>query len=183
MRRFVPTLLVVLCINFGAISSADENNGSHYFINNEALVVARIGDSNQFTAYSKFSGKWTVHKFPDGVDVVPVLGGDLAMFQLEGTSVKELVAVDVNGVWQRQKLSNGAARRCVPVVGSRVGFVSVGGHCYGFSAKLGKWAVVESDAVASVSNDTAMIVGKQNIKIFSAFTGKWAASPKLTEKE
>ena len=145
----------------------------------EALVVARMGDSNQFAAYSKLTGEWTVHEFENGVTAIPLLGNNLAVFQLRGERINELVAVDSNGKWQRQKLPE-STQECVPVVSSNISVVTIGKQCYGFSGALGKWASTDTTAVPSVLGDTAMIVGNDRITMFSAQSARWSTSPNLS---
>ena len=156
---------------------ADDNGPSH--LKNETLVVARIGDSNSFAAYSKHSGKWSIHKFADGLTVVPVLAQTLVAFQVSGDSVAELVAVDKNGEWRTHKLPSVGSRTCTPFVASHVAAFSVDGIAYGFSGLDGSFDSVALSESPQVSEDYAMIVSNDRIAVFSAHIGSWAESPVL----
>lgn len=178
------TLLAFVSFSFATICSFPVNadDGRPDYVENGTLVVARIGDSNQFAAYSKFTGDWTIHAFSSDVTVVPVLGNDLAIFKLEGDRITELVAVDSHGRWQRQKLRE-STQKCIPLVASSIGVITIGDTSYGFSGPLGKWASTDATAKPMVSSDHAMIVGTDRITMFSAQSGRWSVSPKLSNSE
>ncbi len=163
-------------------SAGDAEERKLDFVKNDTLVIARIGESNQFAAYSKLAGGWTVHEFPTGIKAIPVVGDNLVVFALEGDRISELVAVDSNGKWQRLKLAE-STKKCVPVVTSSIGVITIGKNSYGFSGTLGTWAVVYATAMPTVSNDTAMIVSDDRITMFSAQSGCWSASPNLSDSK
>lgn len=144
--------------------SAEDNGPSH--LKNESLVVARIGDSNSFAAYSKHTGKWLIHKFANGLTVIPVLGQTLVAFQVSGDRVAELVAVDKSGEWRTHKLPKIGTRTCTPIVGSDVAAFSVDGKAYGFSGLNGSWASVAMPEPPQVADDYAMVVSKDRISVF-----------------
>lgn len=157
--------------------SADDSGPSH--LKNETLVVARIGESNSFAAYSKHSGTWSIHKFADGLTAIPVLGQTLIAFQVSGDAVAELVAVDKNGEWRTHKLPKIGARTCTPIIASDVAAFSIDGKAYGFSGLNGSWASADLRQLPQVASDYAMIVSNDRISVFSAHTGAWAESPVL----
>ncbi|KAA1257420.1 hypothetical protein LF1_52690 [Rubripirellula obstinata] len=176
---FRRTLIAVsLAVPLASNTIADEGQPSH--LRNETLIVARIGDSNAFTAYSKHSGKWSTHAFAEGATVVPVMGETLAAFKVSGESVTELVAVDKNGAWKTQKLPKPASRTCTPVIGSDVAAFSIDGTVYGFSGLTGSWDTAPLPGPPQVAEDFAMVLSDDHICVFSGFTGSWAKSPALT---
>jgi len=149
-------------------------------LKNETLVVARIGDSNTFAAYSKYSGKWLTHTFAEGLTVFPVMVESLVAFQVEGDTVTELVAVDRNGKWRTHQLPDTGSRTCTPFVGSDVAAFSIDGTAYAFSGISGSWASTALSAPPQIASDYAMILSEDRISVFSAHTGSWAESPVLT---
>ena len=157
---------------------ADDNGPSH--LNNETLVVARIGNSNTFAAYSKHSGKWLTHTFAEGITAIPVMGESLVAFQVTGDKVTELVAIDRDGIWRTQKLPKTGSRTCTPIVGSDVAAFSIDGTAYAFSGIGGSWASTALPATPQIASDYAMVVSDDRIAVFSAHTGSWAKSPVLT---
>ncbi|KAA1257533.1 hypothetical protein LF1_00200 [Rubripirellula obstinata] len=176
---FRRTLTAVsLAVLLASHTIADDGQPSH--LRNETLIVARIGDSNAFTAYSKHSGKWSTHAFAEGATVFPVMGKTLAAFQVAGDSVAELVAIDKNGVWRTQKLPTAGSRTCTPVIGSDVAAFSIDGTVYGFSGLTGSWDAAALPGPPQVAEDFAMVLSDDHICVFSGFTGSWAKSPALT---
>jgi len=165
-------------------SSAEEKPN---WIGNDTFVVARIGDSNSYAAYSKYSGKWAAHSFPANVVVAPVVLESLIAFRIDGEAVTQIVAVGQSGEWKVQTLPHATAQPCIPVANENVVTYRIGDRTYGFSGKTGTWdSTTQSGVVGqgvSVSGDTAMIVASDRISIFSAQTGTWAESPILTESE
>lgn len=147
--------------------------GTTVYLQSDQLVVAQIKDSTAYLAYGKKAGKWNRFEFPRGVTVVPVLSGSVCAFELTGDAVGELVAVDLKGSWKTIKLVE-ATQKCVPIISEQVAVYMVDGRVYAFSAKLGKWDTIESQATPAVSKDTAVIVTANSIAVFSVATGKWA---------
>lgn len=150
------------------------------FVANKSLIVAQVGNSNQFAAYSKHTGEWTTHTFPDGVKAVPVAGTHLIAFSLEGESIANLVAVDANGKWQVHKLAETNAKNFVPHVGKNIAIYQADSSAYGFSGGIGAWDSVPSKAMPDLTDDSAMIVEPDKISVFSVLSGKWSTSPDLS---
>jgi len=150
------------------------------FIKNNAIVIARVGDSNQFAAYSKITGKWIVHTFPKDVKVVPIVGTNVAIFRIEGDSITELAAVDERGNWSLQKLPDGTTGKFNPMVSNDIAIVTIGKTSYAFSGIRGSWASIDAPTTPKISDDTAMIVDNDKISMFSAQSGRWSVSPKLS---
>ena len=148
------------------------------WVGNDTLVVVQIAGSNSFAAYSKHSGKWSTHSFPDGVVAIPVISGNCAAFQLTGEGISEVVAIDRNGEWRTRRLIQ-AANQCVPIVGNDVAAIQTGDHTYAFSATKGAWDIVMSSTAPRISNDTVMLLSPDRISAFSAKTAAWAESPSL----
>ncbi|MEQ8790312.1 MAG: hypothetical protein RIC55_28715 [Pirellulaceae bacterium] len=155
--------------------SAQEAGGPHY-LQGEHLIVTQVKDANEFLAYSKVSGKWARHTFPDDVVATPVMGDRVCAFQLEGEKITELVVVDRQGEWRTVKLLMSTGSTCVPVVSSALAVFQVDGRVYAFSADVGKWDAIDAAAPAAVGDDLVTIVSPDRIAAFSSATGRWAAT-------
>ena len=151
----------------------------------DGLIVAQIGDSNSWAAYSKYSGKWVTHTFPKNVTpipFIPVTVNGLVAFELRGEEITEVVAVDRQGNWQVQKLTKAATEKCSPIVEMNVAAYKIGNRTYAFSGLMGLWDSIAHASVPAVTEDTVMLVASGNIAMFSAQTGKWAESPNLSRQ-
>ena len=145
-------------------------------IANAHLIVVKKADSNTYLAYSELSGEWRSHVFPEGIEVQPVLEGEVCVFNLSGKGIKEIVAVDRKGEWCVFPLPRPTDSGCTPVVARSVAACVIDGRAYAFSAVLGTWDVVEMPAPPIVSADMAQIVTREGIAVFSAEIGKWAVA-------
>ncbi|TWT79507.1 hypothetical protein CA13_09100 [Planctomycetes bacterium CA13] len=179
--RLLSIIALLAFISFATNTPAEDSVPD--FVANKSVVVARIGDSNAFTAYSKQIGEWTTHKFPDGIRATPVSGSHLIAFALEGDSIAELVAVDANGNWQTHKLSDENAKKCTPYVGANLAIYRIGFATWGFSGATRSWDSIKTGAAPSLSEDSAMILEPGYIHMFSELSGKWSSSPDLSTKK
>jgi hypothetical protein len=162
-------------LSIGGSGLIAQDPGKTVYLQNDQLVVARVKDSNAYLAYGKKAGKWNRFEFPQGVLAVPVLSGGVCAFELTGDAVRELVAVDLKGSWKTIKLFD-AAQKCEPIVSEQVAVYMVDGRVYAFSARLGQWDTIETQATPALSRDTAVIVTADSIAVFSVATGKWAVA-------
>ena len=175
VRSFPLTVFIagLLVTNHSAIA---QDAAKPRYVQGEHLIVAQVSGSNDFLAYSKATGKWTKHTFPDGVTAVPVMGRAVCAFSIAGDKITEIVAVDRGGNWRSFKLSMATATKCVPIVSDTLAVYTVDGQAHAFRAVLGKWHTVAATATAAVSKDTAMIITADRIAVFSAVTAKWAVA-------
>ena len=165
--------VTVISLSMGDRGLYGQDFGKTNYIQSDQLVVAQVRDSNAYLAYGKKAGKWNRFEFPQGVSAVPVLSGSVGAFELTGDAVAELVAVDLKGSWRTIKLVE-STQKCVPIISEQVVVYMVDGRAYAFSAKLGKWDMIETQVPPALSKDTAVIVTADSIAVFSAATGKWA---------
>ncbi len=152
------------------------------WIEHDGLLVAQIGKSNSWAAYSKHSGKWRTHKFPKDTAVIPIIGSTVVVFQITGKDIRQLVAVDKQGRWRTTRLAN-PATKCIPVVGSNVAAVQIGDRIHAFSGLNGAWDATQHAGSPRIDNDTVMTLSRNRISVFSAFSGHWAESPSLAPRE
>lgn len=171
----VTATLVGISLLMGGGGLRGQEFGKTVYLQSDQLVVAQVKQSNAYLAYGKKAGKWNRFEFPQGVTAIPVLSGGVGAFELTGDAVRELVAVDLKGNWKTIKLVE-AARKCVPIVSEQVAVYMVDGRVYAFSAKLGQWDSIETQATPALSRDTALIVTADSIAVFSVATGKWAVA-------
>jgi len=178
----IGRLLCILTIAFAPVlqPTASAVDSVPQFLSNKSLVVARIGESNQFTAYSKRTGEWTDYTFPKGVTVTPVTGAHLIAFALEGDSIANLVAVDAKGKWQIHKIADANAKICTPHIGDNLAIYKIGETAYGFSGVSGVWDSIATKEMPQISDASAMIVESGKISMFSSLSGKWSTSRDLS---
>ena len=195
-----PSLFPLFLIGACAASHCAANEFD-WVDSGRALVIAKAAEANTHAAYSSHSGKWTTHQFPDGVKAVPVVADDLAVFQLSGKPIEQLVAVDKQGRWQvcsMKKTDDEGPRpnSVTPIVGSEVAVVQIGNRHYAFSGSLGRWDVFVADKtpapqeadqgfqsnVPYVDSNRVFVHSGNRMAIFSAATGKWAVSPPLATR-
>ncbi len=153
------------------------------FGNDSGLVVAESARPNVYVAYSKLTGEWTTYTFPPDCTVTPIVGGgDTIAMRITGRSISKLVAVDRNGKWQEKELGKTVDLTIDSLylaVTKNVAVYQIAGTSYAFSGISGKWDAITDDVKPKVSNDIAMIVAPNRIKVFSAQTGMWSESPEL----
>ncbi|NND96366.1 MAG: hypothetical protein HKN47_03435 [Pirellulaceae bacterium] len=171
------TSLFAILVTFSVSNVAAQPPALPGYIESDGILVAPIPDTSAYFAYSKHGGKWRKHRFPGGMNVVPIIGNQCAVFALSGHVVTELVAVDRTGNYRTIKLSKPTAKACTPVIGGKVAVVHVDGTVYAFSGITGAWDAVDAGGhVANVDTEHAVLRTPDSISVFSAITGNWATA-------
>jgi hypothetical protein len=181
-KTIIACVLSVVPLAVTINSSSAQNAGSYHLAENN-VIVKKIADSNSWAAYSSQTGKWLVHKFPDGVKVTPVQAGNCTAFGLTGEKVLAIVAVDSEGKWHSHALQEKGVTNCNPSIGRNLAVYSINGVVYAFSSLKGTWASTPSTETPELRDDFIMLVSKDRINAYSAHTGTWAKSPKVAPAE
>ena len=122
LRNVLNTAIVACVVLSGATSFSQETTNSNV-IQTNALIVVKVTDSNEYLAYSKTVGKWNRFVFPDGVTAKPVFGKGVCAFYVEGESIEQIVAVDLQGNWCPKELT-APQKKCIPFMSDKVaGFI------------------------------------------------------------
>ncbi len=129
---------------------------------------------NVLAGYSNKTGKWVSYKAPAGVRLIPVLSGAVAGVHSTPPQKEVIAFSGVTGKWVTHKVEGDKAKVGSPVVADGIVFQRTGKHIYAFSAELGVWDVLESEAAASINGGMVIAVTANSISVFSAHTGTWA---------
>lgn len=150
-------------------SSVPERHGSAFFeslFDEEPFGLIRAHDANAFAVYSKQTQRWDSYRFPNYLNVKPLIDGHSARFaelfgsrtstriigfELSGGPVEELVAIDIEGRFQTLELEEAIDKELRPVLmGHGVLYYIAGGHEYAFSGITGTWDALKTPQLPEV---------------------------------
>jgi RNA polymerase sigma factor (sigma-70 family) len=151
------------------------------FQGNDFVIHLKPG-TGRVDSFSDETDQWTSYDIPEGTkEVVPIYSSGVAALLARGGEINQVaVFVPKAGQWYPIDLKEPARGEASPIVNADMAIYAIGRRAYAFSVATRSWDVLELPEGAKPApityNGRATVEHGDQVYMFSAKTGKWAAA-------